>query len=45
MGYKPTLDYITQTYGGEWTETRTPPPLPFGGTPNDDAAFAEGGRR
>lgn len=26
IGYKPTLKYITDTYGGEWTEQAEPPP-------------------
>jgi phage gp29-like protein len=53
MGFKPTLAYVTQTYGGEWVE-RTPP-VPFGGddpmaagADGDDGAagvFAEGDDR
>jgi phage gp29-like protein len=35
MGYKPSLKYITDTYGGEWTESQRPAPAPFG------PAFAE----
>ena len=36
-GYKPTLDYINEKYGGEWTEQAPPvPPNPFGQGPNPD---------
>ncbi len=45
IGFKPTLDYITQTYGGEWEEKAAPAPAPpFGGGNQDagNAAFAEG---
>ncbi|GBL46267.1 Mu-like prophage FluMu protein gp29 [Sulfuriferula multivorans] len=28
IGFKPTLKYITDTYGGEWTEQTPPAPLP-----------------
>jgi phage gp29-like protein len=40
MGFKPTLDYITQKYGGEWVEVKSKPAVPprLGG----DASFAEG---
>ncbi len=37
MGFKPTLDYITETYGGSWTEAAPPAPGGFG-----DAAGAGG---
>jgi phage gp29-like protein len=49
-GYKPTLDYIKEKYGGDWTEQAPPaPPNPFGPPdPNADPnaaptppAFAE----
>lgn len=49
MGYKPTLAYIQETYGGEWTEI--PPPKPSvglalgapgaGAAALNDATFAE----
>lgn len=39
MGYKPTLGYITDVYGGEWTETSPAPAVP---TTPATAAFAEG---
>ncbi len=48
MGFKPTLNYIHGTYGGQWTERQAP--LQFGSgdpAPDDgggDAAFAEGGQ-
>ncbi|MEW6314140.1 MAG: DUF935 family protein [Pseudomonadota bacterium] len=42
MGFRPTLQYIHDTYGGKWAE-QTPPPA--GGTPlpprGEGAAFAE----
>lgn len=52
MGFKPTLAYVVDTYGGEWTETKAPPPM-LPGTPgaaadatatdtSAAAAFAEG---
>ncbi len=41
MGFKPTLAYVTDTYGGEWTESSPPPPEP-GLPPAPPAAFAEG---
>ncbi|MHB1273626.1 MAG: DUF935 domain-containing protein [Rhodanobacter sp.] len=35
MGFKPTLKYVTDTYGGEWEEAAPPPAAPPGipGTP------------
>lgn len=45
MGFRPTLDYITETYGGEWEEKPEPQPplIPPGGAlpPATGAAFAE----
>lgn len=47
MGFKPSLAYVTETYGGEW-EVAAPRPLPAPGTPGAPAAtpapaeFAEG---
>lgn len=42
MGFKPTLKYITDTYGGEWVEKPASPTLPpiFG--PSTGTEFAEG---
>lgn len=46
-GFKPSLKYITDTYGGEWTEkSETPPPTPgaqpgAGGAATVPAEFAE----
>lgn len=31
MGFKPTLKYIQDTYGGEWVETQTPSSSPLSG--------------
>jgi phage gp29-like protein len=49
MGYKPTLKYVTETYGGEWEDKPAPvvPPALAGGDPaaqdgGDPASFAEG---
>lgn len=39
MGFKPTLNYVQTTYGGEWTE-RSDPAFSAGAT---DPAFAEAG--
>lgn len=36
IGFRPSLDYITNTYGGEWVEAE-----PLGGGGGDDAAFME----
>lgn len=48
MGFKPSLKYIGETYGGEWEEKAGPQPdpaagaaLPPGGKPKPDGAFAE----
>lgn len=44
IGFKPTLAYIEETYGGEWTESKSPPPAVDPAVPGDDpAAFAESG--
>ena len=47
MGFKPTLKYIQDTYGGEWVETNAGnAPVSasgFPGKPLIDAQFAEGG--
>jgi phage gp29-like protein len=43
MGFKPTLQEITTTYGGEWVETRPAPPAEDGApAPGTAPAFAEG---
>ena len=39
MGFKPTLKYITETYGGEWEEA-APAPMPSM-LPTDGPAFAD----
>lgn len=46
MGFKPTLQYVTETYGGEWTEREMAAVVP-GGLESDEpaAAFAEVIRR
>lgn len=48
MGFKPTLKYITDTYGGDWTEKPDPPPpdpRALGAPPNRGAAeYAEARR-
>ncbi len=44
MGFKPTLNYITETYGGEWTERAAMPPIGAdpADTPDENTpAFAE----
>ncbi len=45
MGFKPTLKYVMETYGGDWTETARPT-FPAPGDPNTQRpgmpAFAEG---
>lgn len=44
MGFKPSLEYINETYGGEWTEA-PPPALKTQAVPGDvtpPAEFAEG---
>lgn len=43
MGFKPSIKYITETYGGEWSETARPAAGPAGtDAPRPPAAFAEG---
>jgi phage gp29-like protein len=44
MGFKPSLDYINETYGGEWEISATPAtPIPGDNTAaGNGAAFAEG---
>ncbi len=48
MGFKPSVEYITETYGGEWSERPAAPAPSFGmgglggGDPGDEA-FAEPG--
>lgn len=45
MGFRPTLNYVTSTYGGEWTEKEaTPAPVPGAASAIGDPSFAEGGR-
>lgn len=45
MGFKPSLKYVQETYGGEWTESTSAPPapgLPFAACPScGSASFAE----
>lgn len=43
MGFKPTLKYIHETYGGEWIETQSTPPNTGTNTeqPGGNPAFAE----
>jgi phage gp29-like protein len=43
MGFKPSLQYINETYGGEWTEREmtAPPPGDGTGDAEPDPAFAE----
>ncbi len=42
MGFQPSLKYINETYGGEWTERKvTPPDNSAAASPADLAAFAE----
>ncbi|MEI2428682.1 DUF935 family protein [Lysobacter yananisis] len=47
LGFKPSLKYINDTYGGEWTEKQsTPPPEllpPSGASAVDGADFAQAG--
>jgi phage gp29-like protein len=45
MGFKPTLEYIQETYGGEWEEKELPEPLDGAapGAPGAAAAAAAGG--
>lgn len=43
MGFKPTLAYVTETYGGEWEE-RAPAPSPIGPPPGADGADGEDGQ-
>ena len=47
MGFKPTLRYVHETYGGEWVESLLSPPtpnLPFAACPScGSASFAESG--
>lgn len=46
MGYRPTLDYIQETYGGEWTDMKAVPPtgnnqaIPLPNTPDATDALA-----
>lgn len=43
MGFRPTLKYIQETYGGEWTERAVPPAGRGGAVPDGTAPqFAEG---
>lgn len=45
LGYRPTLAYVHDTYGGEWTERApepSPPSLPV--VPDQPAAFAQPGQ-
>lgn len=42
MGFRPTLTYVTETYGGEWTERATLGAPPTDADLDPDAAFAEG---
>jgi len=41
MGFRPTLAYITETYGGEWTEIPLTPTIVPGTASGLTAAFAE----
>lgn len=43
MGFKPSLKYISETYGGEWTEDPTPraPTVPIGGAPFPNRGAAQ----
>jgi phage gp29-like protein len=38
MGFKPTLKYVVDTYGGEWTENTPPPVMPNGQKPGVPSA-------
>lgn len=40
MGFKPTLAYITETYGGEWAEKEAPPQLDAAGNPIPPTAIS-----
>lgn len=43
MGFRPTIDYVQDTYGGEWTLAAPPkPPKPLPGEPALAAEFAQG---
>lgn len=42
MGFKPSLEYIHETYGGEWVETKAAEPVTQN---NKDASFAENENR
>lgn len=44
MGFKPSLAYITETYGGDWLEDKTPrqPPPAIAGAAADDGAAEDG---
>lgn len=42
IGYKPTLKYIQNTYGGEWTEKAAQPPPENAALSAADAEFADG---
>ncbi len=41
MGYRPTLQYVLNTYGGEWTDVGMPQPGPPKAPTPDNPAFAE----
>lgn len=41
MGFRPTLAYITETYGGDWTEIPLNPTIGTGNSSGLTAAFAE----
>ena len=43
MGYRPTLKYVVDTYGGEWTDVGMPQPKPPEAPTPDNPAFAESG--
>lgn len=45
MGFKPTLKYIRDTYGGEWVEVKTPAPIDKVTGTGGSAEFAEGSPR
>lgn len=46
MGYRPTLKYVADTYGGEWEDKPAPAPVPNPAQPGqsgtDQASFADG---
>jgi len=49
IGFRPSVKYITDTYGGEWTESSPPPAVPGGPAPGEPGgpppgpAFADPG--